>query len=143
MALAKMLKFWPTIQHACNDNVCLVHNLNLRDTHHMHCKPLSQIWSSLSLQCYGCFMLLLLLVKTGVIVSDAVEHAAWTKGSRYMQPLRDDLSWFQTNSLDVLAFLGCMALIVLSVAGVVFFILVRKGLQLLQRYGLLFHSKSA
>lgn len=36
--------------------------------------------------------------------ADALEHAAWTKGSRHMQPLRDDLNWFQHSSMDVILF---------------------------------------
>ncbi|KAA6424623.1 MAG: UDP-glucuronosyltransferase 2B31-like isoform 1 [Trebouxia sp. A1-2] len=35
------------------------------------------------------------------LAASAIEHAAWTKGERHMQPLRDDQNWFQTNSLDV------------------------------------------
>lgn len=34
--------------------------------------------------------------------ADALEHAAWTQGSRHMQPLRDDFNWFQHSSLDVI-----------------------------------------
>ncbi|KAL0043379.1 hypothetical protein WJX79_003197 [Trebouxia sp. C0005] len=40
------------------------------------------------------------------LAASAIEHAAWTRGSRHMQPLRDDLSWLQTKSLDVILFLA-------------------------------------
>ena len=60
-----------------------------------------------------------------------------------MQPLRHDLSWFQTNSYDVLTFLGFIALALLSVVALVLSYLARKGLQLLPKSGLMSHAKSA
>ncbi len=42
--------------------------------------------------------------KVMYMCADALEHAAWTKGSRHMQPLRDDLNWFQHSSMDVILF---------------------------------------
>ncbi len=49
--------------------------------------------------------------------ADALEHAAWTKGSRHMQPLRDDLNWFQHSSLDVILFVfAVLAAVVAAMA---------------------------
>ncbi|KAL3131772.1 UDP-glycosyltransferase [Trebouxia sp. C0009 RCD-2024] len=50
--------------------------------------------------------------------ADALEHAAWTQGSRHMQPLRDDLNWFQHSSLDVILFVGAVLAAVISVVAV-------------------------
>lgn len=48
--------------------------------------------------------------------ADALEHAAWTKGSRHMQPLRDDLNWFQHSSLDVILFVAAVAAAITAAA---------------------------
>ena len=49
--------------------------------------------------------------------ADALEHAAWTKGSRHMQPLRDDLNWLQHSSLDVILFVfAVLAAVVAAMA---------------------------
>ena len=48
--------------------------------------------------------------------ADALEHAAWTKGSRHMQPLRDDLNWFQHSSLDVILFVAAVAAAIMAAA---------------------------
>lgn len=48
--------------------------------------------------------------------ADALEHAAWTKGSRHMQPLRDDLNWFQHSSLDVILFVAAVAAATMAAA---------------------------
>ncbi|KAL0042452.1 hypothetical protein WJX79_000015 [Trebouxia sp. C0005] len=36
------------------------------------------------------------------IAADALEHAAWTRGDKYLQPLRHDLNAFQMGSWDVI-----------------------------------------
>ena len=60
-----------------------------------------------------------------------------------MQPLRDDFSWFQSNSLDVLLFLGGAGLTVVVVVGAVFVFLGKKVIQWLQRNSTLSHAKTA
>ena len=72
-----------------------------------------------------------------------MEHAAWTKGSRHLQPLRDDLSWFQTKSLGVIMFLAVTVSAILAVLGVVLLVAGKALLRLLQRQGLLTHAKTA
>lgn len=47
--------------------------------------------------------------------ADALEHAAWTKGSRHMQPLRDDFNWFQQSSIDVILFVVAVLATVIAV----------------------------
>ncbi len=73
----------------------------------------------------------------------AIEHAAWTKGERHLQPLRDDLNWFQTSSLDVMLFLAgaIMAALAIALSSLVF--LGNKTVQLLQRNGILSRAKTA
>ena len=80
---------------------------------------------------------------SGAVCADALEHAAWTKGSRHMQPLRDDLNWFQHSSLDVMLFLGSVASSVLAVAAVAVVFVGRAVVRILHRKGLLKHAKTA
>jgi len=62
-----------------------------------------------------CFQAPCLTTLTCLTCAGAIEHAAWTKGSRHMQPLRDDLNWFQTKSLDVILFLALVCVTLLAV----------------------------
>ncbi len=50
-----------------------------------------------------------------LVNAGAIEHAAWTKGERHMQPLRDDLNLFQTNSLDVILLLTVLVFTLVAV----------------------------
>lgn len=61
--------------------------------------------------------------------ADALEHAAWTQGSRHMQPLRDDLNWFQHSSLDVILSVGAVLAAVISVVAVT---MVRPGRRMIR-----------
>ena len=63
----------------------------------------------------------------------AIEHAAWTSGSRHMQPLRDDLNWFQTKSSDVILFLASVCVTLLAVVIVTLLFVFKWLMQLLQR----------
>ena len=59
-------------------------------------------------------------------IADALEHAAWTKGAKHMQPLRDDLDWFQHSSIDVTLFVGAAVTTVLAVGSLTLVLLARK-----------------
>ena len=76
-------------------------------------------------------------------VTDALEHAAWTKGSRHMQPLRDDLNWFQHSSLDVMLFLGSIVTAVLALAALAAIFIGRAIVRVMRRQGFLTHAKSS
>ena len=67
--------------------------------------------------------------------TDALEHAAWTKGSRHMQPLRDDFNWFQHSSLDVLLFLTAIVIVLLSLVAVIVLYVIRKTYEILVKKG--------
>ncbi len=73
----------------------------------------------------------------------AIEHAAWTKGERHMQPLRDDLNWFQTNSLDVKLLLTVLVLTLLAVAAAALVSVPKWLMQLLRRNSIWLHAKTA
>ena len=72
----------------------------------------------------------------------AIEHAAWTKGGRHLQPWRHDLSWFQMMSVDVIltafAILSMVAILLLAVM----FFVGRKVFQIVRRRWL-GHAKTA
>ena len=73
--------------------------------------------------------------------ADALEHAAWTKGSRHLQPLRDDLNWFQHGSYDVLLFLAVVVATILSLVGALLLFVGKKSLHLLSKTWPAQHSK--
>ena len=73
----------------------------------------------------------------------ALEHTAWTKGGKHMQPLRDDLNWFQTSSLDVMCFLVVTVVTLLAAAAAALVFLVKWTMRMLRRNGLLFKPKTA
>ena len=73
----------------------------------------------------------------------AIEHAAWTRGSRHMQPLRDDLSWLQTKSLDVILFLASVFVSLLAVATMMLLFVCRWLMQSLQQKRQIPHAKTA
>lgn len=77
------------------------------------------------------------------VAADALEHAAWTKGSRHLQPLRDDLNWFQHSSYDVFLFLACIGLTVISLVGALLVFVGRKGVRWLRQILASQHAKSA
>jgi len=84
-----------------------------------------------------------MLSQAGTVNAGAIEHAAWTKGERHMQPLRDDLNWFQTNSLDVIMLLTVLVLTLLTVTTAAL-VAVAKGLMLLLRKNSTWlHAKTA
>ena len=67
-----------------------------------------------------------------LVNAGAIEHAAWTRGERHMQHLRDDLNWFQTNSLDVMFLFTVLVLTLLTMTTAAL-VAVAKGLMLLLR----------
>ena len=73
----------------------------------------------------------------------ALEHAAWTKDRGHMQPLRDDLNWFQTSSLDVMSFLVITVVTLLAAAAAALVFLVKWTMRMLQRNGFLSRPKTA
>ena len=73
----------------------------------------------------------------------AIEHAAWTSGSRHMQLLRDDLSWFQTKSLDVILLLALICVTLLAVVTVTLLFVCKWLMQLLQQKRQTTHAKTA
>ena len=72
----------------------------------------------------------------------AIEHAAWTRGSRHMQPLRDDLNWFQIKSLDVILFLALVCVALLAVVTVLLLFVCKRMMQLLQQKRQIPHAKT-
>lgn len=78
-----------------------------------------------------------------VSCAGALEHAAWTKDRKHMQPLRDDLNWFQTSSLDVMSFLVVTVVTLLAAAAAALVSLVKLSLRMLRRNGLLPKPKTA
>jgi len=50
------------------------------------------------------------------LCADALEHAAWTRGEKYLQPLRHDLSAFQMGSWDVILIALTLVLAVVALA---------------------------
>ncbi|DBB18915.1 TPA: UDP glucuronosyltransferase 2, polypeptide A3 [Trebouxia sp. C0006] len=76
------------------------------------------------------------------LAASAIEHAAWTRGERHMQPLRDDLNWFQTNSLDVMFLFTVLVLTLLTMTTAAL-VAVAKGLMLLlRRNSIWLHAKT-
>ncbi len=84
-----------------------------------------------------------MLSQAGTVNAGAIEHAAWTKGERHMQPLRDDLNWFQIYSLDVILLLTVLVLTVLAVATAALVSVPKWLMQLLRRNSIWFHTKTA
>ncbi len=77
-----------------------------------------------------------------LVNAGAIEHAAWTRGERHMQPLRDDLNWFQTNSLDVMFLFTVLGLTLLTMTTAAL-VAVAKGLMLLlRRDSIWLHAKT-
>lgn len=77
-----------------------------------------------------------------LVNAGAIEHAAWTRGERHMQPLRDDLNWFQTNSLDVMFLFTVLGLTLLTMTTAAL-VAVAKGLMLLlRRNSIWLHAKT-
>ena len=72
----------------------------------------------------------------------AIEHAAWSKGGRHLQPWRHDLSWFQMMSVDVILTAFAILLVVASLLLAVVFLVGRKVLQIVRKQWL-GHSKTA
>lgn len=75
--------------------------------------------------------------------TDALEHAAWTKGSRHMQPLTENLNWFQHTSLDVILFLAALTAALASVAALAVASLGRRLLRWLARSSRSDHAHAA
>ncbi|KAL0040129.1 hypothetical protein WJX79_007837 [Trebouxia sp. C0005] len=75
--------------------------------------------------------------------ADALEHAAWTKGSRHMQPLTENLNWFQHTSLDVILFLAALTAALASVAALAVASLGRRLLRWLARSSRSDHAHAA
>lgn len=75
--------------------------------------------------------------------ADALEHAAWTGGSRHLQPLRDDLTWFQHSSLDIILFLAGIVFATLAAVMVTLLLLWRKLVHWLGSRRHVAHAKSA
>jgi hypothetical protein len=65
--------------------------------------------------------------------ADALEHAAWTKGSRHMQPLRDDFNWFQQSSIDVILFVAAVLAAVIAAVTMTMICLGRRLIRWLAR----------
>jgi hypothetical protein len=77
-----------------------------------------------------------------LVNAGAIEHATWTRGERHMQPLRDDLNWFQTNSLDVMFLFTVLVLTLLTMTTAAL-VAVAKGLMLLlRRNSIWLHAKT-
>ena len=60
-----------------------------------------------------------------------------------MQPLRNDLNWFQTKSLDVILFLALVCVTLLAVAIVTLLFVYKRLMQLLQQNRQIPHAKTA
>ncbi len=60
-----------------------------------------------------------------------------------MQPLRDDLNWFQTKSLDVILFLALVCVALLVVVIVMLLFVCKWLMQLLQQNRQIPHAKTA
>ena len=75
--------------------------------------------------------------------TDALEHAAWTGGSRHMQPLTDHLNWFQHASLDVILFLAAVSAAITAAAALAGASLIRRLLRWVNRYRSIDHAHAA
>ena len=60
-----------------------------------------------------------------------------------MQPLRDDLNWFQTKSLDVILFLALVCVTLLAVVIVMLLFVFKWLMQLLQQKRQISRAKTA
>ena len=113
----------------CTGNVCTAHQL-------------SRFASSLQQYFFVYCQLLSIETRGSRVCADALEHAAWTQGSRHLQPLRDDLSWFQHSSYDVLLFLTGIVLTILTALGVLLTYLSTKFTRILRRLWSSKHQKT-
>jgi nitrate reductase NapE component len=59
-----------------------------------------------------------------------------------MQPLRDDLNWFQTKSLDVILFLALVCVTLLAVVIVTLLFVCKWLMQLIQQKRQIPHAKT-
>ena len=98
----------------------------------------------------NCSQLSACLVKARVNVlkalhtcTDALEHAAWTQGSRHMQPLTDNLNWFQHTSLDVVLFLAAVTGALATVAALAVASLGRQLVRCLASFSRFDHAHAA
>ncbi len=76
-----------------------------------------------------------------IICADALEHAAWTKGDQYLQPLRHDLNAFQMNSWDVMLIALTLVLAVVALALCLAYYVVRFSIRLCKRLPIAGHDK--
>ncbi|KAL0040211.1 hypothetical protein WJX77_000384 [Trebouxia sp. C0004] len=65
--------------------------------------------------------------------ADALEHAAWTRGDKYLQPLRHDLNAFQMGSWDVILIALTLVLAVVTLALCLAYYVARFGIRLAAR----------
>ena len=77
-----------------------------------------------------------------LVNAGAIEHAAWTRGERHMQPLRDDLNWFQTNSLDVMFLFTVLGLTLLTMTTAALVAVANGLMLLLRRNSIWLHAKT-
>ena len=75
------------------------------------------------------------------ICADALEHAAWTKGDKYLHPLRHDLNAFQMGSWDVMLIALTLALAVVALALCLAYYVVRFSIRLCRRLPIAEHTK--
>ncbi len=75
------------------------------------------------------------------ICADALEHAAWTKGDKYLHPLRHDLNAFQMGSWDVMLIALTLALAVVALALCLAYYVVRFSIRLCRRLPIVEHTK--
>ncbi len=73
--------------------------------------------------------------------ADALEHAAWTKGDNYLQPLRHDLNAFQMGSWDVMLIALTLVLAVVALALCLAYYVVRFSIRLCRRLPIAEHTK--
>ena len=75
------------------------------------------------------------------ICADALEHAAWTQGDQYLQPLRHDLTAFQMGSWDVMLIALALVLAVVALSLCFAYYLVRFSIRLCRRRPIAVHNK--
>ena len=73
--------------------------------------------------------------------ADALEHAVWTKGDKYLQPLRHDLNAFQMGSWDVILIALTLVLAVVALALCLAYYMVRFSIRLCRRLPIAKHDK--
>ncbi len=73
--------------------------------------------------------------------ADALEHAAWTRGDRYLQPLRHDVNAFQMGSWDVILIALTLVLAVSALALCLAYYVVRFSIRLCRRLPIAGHDK--